>query len=61
MRIWYEQLPWPLQGDIEYFIDDYEEAVLFLDCDLMKAICKREGLDHEYILEQALTITKANI
>lgn len=41
--------------------DDYEEAVLFLDCDLMKAICKREGLDHEYILEQALTITKANI
>lgn len=38
----------------------YEEAVLFLDSDAMRAICKKFGLDQEYILRAALEITKAN-
>jgi hypothetical protein len=39
---------------------DYEEAVLFMDSSIFKAVCKHEGLDHEEILMQALLITKAN-
>jgi len=39
---------------------DYEEAVLFMDSSIFKAVCKHEGLDHEEILMQALLITKAD-
>ncbi|MFT5715889.1 MAG: hypothetical protein ACI9T7_000062 [Oleiphilaceae bacterium] len=41
--------------------EDYEEAVLFMDSSIFKAVCKHEGLDHEEILLNALLITKADI
>lgn len=46
--------------DSEPGSEDYEEAVLFMDSDLFKAICKKNGLDAEEVQYQALSITKAH-
>jgi hypothetical protein len=49
-----------IMRDSEPGSEDYEEAVLFMDSSIFKAVCKHEGLDHEEILLNALLITKAD-
>lgn len=41
--------------------DLYQEAVAFMDSDLFNHICAAFGLDRDYLLENALSITKADM